>query len=409
MSNLPRVAIVGMGGYAAHHLSTVSAMAEMGRLEHVAQVAPPFDREHLPEQVRELRERGVVVYSSLREMLAAARDEIDLVAIPTGIPLHRSMTVACLEAGVHVLVEKPAAGSIQDVDAMMAARDRSGRQCAVGFQHVYEELGRTVKNWVCEGRFGAVRGLRGYGCWPRSPAYYSRNGWAGRLAAGDVWVLDGPHHNALSHAVNLMLFLGSPRPQRSLTPSAVQAELYRANPIEAADTVCMRVRTAEGVEVFFAVSHCTDRSENPRIAIETETARMIIDYIEDVSIHWKDGREEAHHFDSSPTDVLEDVLQVVRGDRAGPACPLEVAQAETLCACGTYESSAVHPLPPELLSAGEDETIAARGMTEAVVRAGEEASLFSELGVPWAQPGQVVSLEGYGYFPTFRRWGRRAN
>ena len=406
MSDLLRVAIVGMGGYAAHHLSTVTAAAERGWLQHVAQVAPPFDQEHFPDRVRELRERGVAVYLSLREMLAAARNEIDLVAIPTGIALHRGMTVASLEAGVHVLVEKPAAGSVQDVDAMIAARDRSGRQCAVGFQHVYEELGRTVKSWVCEGRFGAVQGLRAYGCWPRSPAYYQRNDWAGRLASGDDWVLDAPHHNALSHAVNLMLFLGSSRPQRSLTPVSVQAELYRANPIEAADTVCMRVATAEAVDLFFAASHCTDRSENPRFTVDTEAARISIDYVKEVCISWRDGREERHHFESEPTDVLEDVLRAVQDQTARPACPLEVARAETMCACGTYESSAVHPLPPEHLSVGEDEAVTARGMTELVMRACEEASLFSELGVSWAQPGDVISLQGYDYFPTFRRCGR---
>ncbi|MFC1526656.1 Gfo/Idh/MocA family protein [Candidatus Latescibacterota bacterium] len=405
MNSLPRVAIVGVGGFAGHHLTFVTAVAEQGLIQHVAQVAPPFDQENLSEQVEALRARGVTIYSSLRELLACGRHDVDLVTIPTGIPLHRSMTVACLEAGLHVLVEKPAAGSIQDVDAMIAARDGSGRHCAVGYQHVYQELGRTLKSWVCEGRFGAIRSLRAFGCWPRPPSYYGRNGWAGKLAVGDTWVLDGPHNNALSHAVNLMLYLGSSRAGGSLTPAKVQAELYRANPIESADTVSMRVSTSEGVEVYFAVSHCTDQNVNPQFTIEAEKARLVLDYMNDATICWRDGREETHHFGSAHTDELVDMVRVLHAHQVSPACPLEVARAETLCACGTYESSAVHALPPDLLSEGEDGVVVARGMTELVMQAYEKASLFSELDVPWAEPGEVICLEGYDYYPTFRMPG----
>ena len=403
MTSRPRVAIVGVGGFAGHHRTFVTAVAEKGLIDHVAQVAPPFDQENLADDVAALRQRGVAIYSSLRQLLAERRGDLDLVTIPTGIPLHRSMTVTCLEAGVNVMVEKPAAGCIQDVDAMIAARQRSGKLCAVAYQHVYQALARTVKEWVCQGRLGAVRSFRAFGCWPRPPEYYSRNGWAGKLAVGDTWVLDGPHNNALSHAVNLMLYVASDAPGRSLTPVSVQAELYRANPIEAADTVFMRVATAEGPQVYFSVSHCTDRNVNPRFVLETEKATVTIEYMDDLVVEWSDGRREEHHFESAHTDELEDVVKVLDGHKVGPECPLEVARAETLCACGTYESSAVHPLPGDLLSEGENGVVVAEGMTELVVRGFEEGALPSELDVAWAQAGEEFELEGYDYFPTFRQ------
>ena len=114
-----RIAIVGMGGFARTYLRDIEQVEGLGR--HVAQVAIEADQRNFSTEVQALADKGVRVFASLRQMLAACRNEIDLLCIPTGIPLHRVMTVAGLEADCHVLVEKPAPGSIQDVDAMLAA------------------------------------------------------------------------------------------------------------------------------------------------------------------------------------------------------------------------------------------------------------------------------------------------
>ena len=407
--SIPRIAVVGVGGFASQHRHMATALADRGLVEYAAQVAIPYDQENLAPEVAALRQHGVAIYPSLRELLATCRDSLDLVTIPTGIPLHRTMAVAALEAGCHVLVEKPAAGCIQDVDAMIAAHKRAGRHCLVGYQHVYQPLGQAVKRWICKERFGRIHSLRAFGCWPRSPEYYGRNGWAGHLAVGDTWVLDGPHNNALSHSINLMCFLGSSRPGQSLTPTAVQAELYRANQIESADTVAMRVDTAEGVGVFFTASHCTDQNLDPSFIIEAERAVITLDYEGNVAIAWSDGKRETESFEANRLAVLEGVTNLLTGNPDAPHCPVEMARAQTLCACGSFESSPIHDLPQELSSTGEDGTVIVDGMTEAVQEAFQQGALFSELGLSWAQAGEVFSLEGYGYFPTHRvpaDWGR---
>jgi len=403
--SIPRIAVVGVGGFAAQHRHMATALADRGLVEYAAQVAIPYDQEHLRDEVEAIRKRGVDVYPSLRELLASCRDRVDLVTIPTGIPLHRTMAVAALEAGCHVLVEKPAAGSIQDVDAMLATQKRVGRHCLVGYQHVYQPLGQAVKKWICEGRFGRVRSLRAFGCWPRSPSYYGRNGWAGRLAVGDTWVLDGPHNNAMAHSVNLMCFLGSSEPGRSLTPTAVQAELHRANEIESADTVAMRVNTAEGVDVFFTASHCTDQSIDPSFVLESEQAAVTFDYEGNAVIAWSDGQRETERFEADRLAVLEGAVDLLTGNPDAAHCPLEMARSQTLCACGSFESSPIHDLPPDLASTGDEETVIVRGMTESIQEAFQQGALFSELGIPWSQASEVFSLEEYAYFPTNRRQG----
>ncbi|MFA6111470.1 MAG: Gfo/Idh/MocA family oxidoreductase [Candidatus Latescibacterota bacterium] len=399
---LPRIAVVGMGGFARTHLQAAAELEAAGLARQVAQVAIEADRQAFGDQLKALARREVAVYGSLRELLAAARREIDLVVIPTGIALHRPMTEAALEAGCHVLVEKPAAGSIQDVDAMLAAQARSGRLCAVGYQHLCRDDVARVKEWVCSGRLGRVRQVRAAGCWPRDPAYYRRNGWAGKVAVGDAWVLDSPHQNALAHAVNLMCYLGCDRPGEALIPATVQAELYRANEIESADTAVFRLISTEGVEVFFAVSHAVDRSVDPVVVLTGDRGVVELEYQGGGRAHWREGGVE--ELPVLPgRGVLADLCEAIIGRRSGPACPLSMARAQSLCVCGTFESSAVHEVPAsERRVRAESGQVWVRGMTELVLRAGGEAALFSELEVPWAIAGERLDLAGYAYLPTWR-------
>jgi len=401
---IPAFAVVGMGGYAKTHLNYVRQVEEEGLGKHVAEVALPSDQEVYVDEVEALRARGVEIYPSLREMLAVARDRIDVVCIPTGIPLHRPMAVAALEAGVNVLVEKPAAGSIQDVDAMIRARDEAGKLCTVGFQHLYRPDLHLLKEWICEGRLGRLRRVKSFGCWPRDRAYYRRNAWAGHLAVGDAWVLDGPHNNALGHAVNVMCYVGCDRPGESVTPTSIQAELYRANEIESADTVVFRAETQEGVEIFFAVSHCTDRTLNPTIVLEGERGRIEWGYRGGMTVLWNDGSRETYERTEEPPRIFEDIAEVLLGRKASLFCPIDVTRAQTLCVCGTFESSPIHEFPPDVrVEEPEKDAVVIRDMTELILEAFERAALFSEFGVPWAKPGERVSLERYRYFPTFRR------
>jgi len=398
---LPRIAVVGMGGFARTHHQYVQNVEKAGLGRQVAQVAIAADQTAYADELKVLQEQGVGVFTSLREMLAQAREEIDVVCIPTGIPLHRPMAIAALEAGCNVLVEKPAAGSIQDVDAMLAVEARSKGLCAVGYQHAYSPDYLRVKELVCSGKLGRIRDVRAFGCWPRDPSYYGRNGWAGKLAVGDTWILDSPHNNALSHAVNIMCIMASAQEGKALQPLAVQAELYRANDIESADTVAMRAETDEGVNLFFAVSHCTEETVHPIFVVRGDKGEVELDYHGGAQVRFADGEtEEWESADTGPL-VLENVVRTIAG-QSDLLCPLALTRAQTLCVCGTFESSPIRPLPQNVQRKEEGGRIAVEGMTEWVIKAWKEAALFSELGVEWARAGRRIEMDGYTYFPTFR-------
>ncbi len=111
-------------------------------------------------------------------MLREFRGRIDLCLIPTGIHWHARMTIAALEAGANVLVEKPLAGSSAEVAAVRAAEQRAGRFVAVGCQDFYEPGTTWLQAEVRRGAIGAIQSVRMLGLWPRDRAYFARNNWA---------------------------------------------------------------------------------------------------------------------------------------------------------------------------------------------------------------------------------------
>jgi Predicted dehydrogenases and related proteins len=78
------------------------------------------------------REVGCPFFADYRAMLDTVRPDVAVICAPH--PFHAALAIDCLEAGAHVLVEKPLAVSVSEADAMIAAADRAGRLLAVCFQ-----------------------------------------------------------------------------------------------------------------------------------------------------------------------------------------------------------------------------------------------------------------------------------
>lgn len=125
-----KVALVGIGGYGARHLSVLRTLQNYGLCRLCAVVDPFADRQ--TEVVAGLQSDGIAVYSDLAPVLEC--DEIEAIFLATPISLHASQTVASLEAGKHVFLEKPPCISLEDFGAMKTAQKRSEKVCAVGFQ-----------------------------------------------------------------------------------------------------------------------------------------------------------------------------------------------------------------------------------------------------------------------------------
>ncbi|MEM6478806.1 MAG: Gfo/Idh/MocA family oxidoreductase [Pseudomonadota bacterium] len=87
---------------------------------------------------------------------------VDAVYIPLPNPLHAPWTIKALQAGKHVLVEKPAALHASDFDAMIAARDKAGPLLAAeAYMIVHHPQWQRVKALISDGAIGALRHIAG--------------------------------------------------------------------------------------------------------------------------------------------------------------------------------------------------------------------------------------------------------
>ena len=396
-----RVALIGVSGFGEVHYRDILEQIECGTMRLSA--ATVINQADESEKCSKLRSLGCEVFTDYREMLAQFGDRLDIVFVPTGIAQHAPMTIAALEAGSNVMVEKPAAATIQSIRAMQEAESRTGRFVAVGFQHIYAAETLTMKRAILDGRLGAVQSIKCRGLWPRLDNYYQRAAWAGRLRIGDEWILDSPFNNAMAHQLNMICFLAGAEIAQSARPISVEAELHRAHDIESPDTAALRVRTAEGIPLFFFATHCCEGYLNPEIIVRGESGRIFWTFGETrIEI---DGRPTVVLPSESETGVRRSLMRQLGRRLSDPSafvCHLGIAAGHTLIVNGAHESSPVHRIKPEFVRRYPSEDSVRTeivGIDGVIERAFNQEKLFSELALPWAITGKRFDVGGYSIFP----------
>jgi predicted dehydrogenase len=99
-------------------------------------------------------------YGDWKEMLAGERDRDDrpdLITVATPNATHFDITKAYLEAGFHVLCEKPMTMTLEEARALVEVVERSGRTCAVNYGYSGYPMVRHMRAMVRRGDIGAVR------------------------------------------------------------------------------------------------------------------------------------------------------------------------------------------------------------------------------------------------------------
>ncbi|MCI3934036.1 Gfo/Idh/MocA family protein [Streptomyces sp. AN091965] len=92
-----------------------------------------------------------------------ARDDVDLVDVCTPGDSHAEIAIAALEAGKHVLCEKPLANTVEEAEAMVAAAERArtrGQLAMVGFNYRRVPALALAREMVAAGRLGTLRHVR---------------------------------------------------------------------------------------------------------------------------------------------------------------------------------------------------------------------------------------------------------
>jgi len=192
-----RVGVIGLGigrhhvaGYQTHPAAEVVAVAELDP-ERLQQYADQYGVEKR--------------YDSGERMLE--EEKLDVVSVATPNAYHRALTIAALEAGCHVLCEKPMAMNAAEGREMLAAAERAGRRLMINFSYRFTEQSQALKDQVDAGVLGDVYFARTL--WHRRRGIPKFGGWFGKKALSG----GGPLIDLGVHRLDLALWLmGYPRP-----------------------------------------------------------------------------------------------------------------------------------------------------------------------------------------------------
>jgi predicted dehydrogenase len=149
------------------------------------------------------------VYTDYNEMLKDK--EIDVVSVTTWNNVHAPASIAALNAGKHVLCEKPLALNAQEAKLMADTAKKAGKLLMVGFCRRFGENAKTLKKYIDEGDFGKV--------------YYAKTGCTRRWGNPGGWFSDkkrsggGPVIDLGVHMIDLVRFLNGKPKAASVTAS----------------------------------------------------------------------------------------------------------------------------------------------------------------------------------------------
>jgi predicted dehydrogenase len=361
MSAATTVVLAGVHGHGRWHLRNVGGMSGV-ELVGICDPRPP--------EV----DLGVPVEPELPALLEKTRPDVTIVCTP--IHTHSELALTAARAGSHVLLEKPPTPTLAEFDELAASLATTGRACQVGFQSLGSHALSHVRELLAGGAIGELRGIGAAGAWQRDADYYGRARWAGRRALDGVPVVDGALTNPFAHAIANALVIDGVSADE--VPRELSVELYRANPIEADDTSCLRLVTARGTPITVAVTLCADRVVEPYLVIHGAKGRIVLEYRENrVRLETPDRVEVTEH---ATTDLLANLIAHIRDGE-----PLLVPPEAARPFMRVLEAVRLAP-DPRVVPCSYDPVRGLRvipGVSEAVVRSADSLTLLSEMDVPW--------------------------
>lgn len=216
MSSNVRVGIIGCGGIATgKHLPGLAKVKD-------ADIVAFCDiiEERAVECAEKYGVPGAKTYTDYQKLLSEGG--VDVVHVCTPNDSHAPISIAALEAGAHVMCEKPMAKKAADARAMLEAAKRTGKKLTVGYQSRYRADSQYLKQLIQEGGLGEV---------------YMAKAHAVRRRAVPTWgvFLDaekqggGPLIDIGTHALDLTLWLMDNYAVKSVTGSVYRKLADREN------------------------------------------------------------------------------------------------------------------------------------------------------------------------------------
>ena len=253
-----RVALIGCGDVSTVHFDALADIAD-------AELVAVCDRD--ADVLLSAVERfGVPGFRNHRDMLRDAKP--DVVHICTPHSEHAKQAINALNAGVHVLLEKPLADDIEHGDELVEVAQRSSAKIGVCFQNRYNPTSVALKQVLDSGRFGKMLGARAQVMWTRTADYYTAKPWRGTWDGSG----GGLMMNQAVHTVDLVQWLIG----EVDAITGVTSALMFGDVIEVEDTTVAVFEHVNGVRTNFyaTLTHFTNAPVLIEIVCELGTLRL---------------------------------------------------------------------------------------------------------------------------------------
>ncbi len=192
-----RVGFIGLGGIASTHMRYLKDMDDVALVAGADIVKANLERA--------VNDFGMgAVYKDWKTMLK--KEDLDAVSVCTPNGLHKRPTIDALNAGCHVMVEKPIAMNAREGDQMLKAAAKNRKKLLIAFQHRFSAPVQMLKRAADDGEFGKImfmkcqalrrRGIPNWGVFGRKD-----------LQGGGPLIDIGVHCMEMAHYV-----MGSPKP-----------------------------------------------------------------------------------------------------------------------------------------------------------------------------------------------------
>lgn len=268
-----RFGVIGVGIIGRQHVARLLSDDSPATLIALADASPEAAR-----SVAE--ENGVEAAASVEELLARPDIDAVVIAVPSG--LHAEVTIASLDAGKHVFLEKPIEVTVEAADRIREAEQRSGRILSIASQRRFAAENQYLKSLVAEGKLGRLTSATVEVPLWRSQEYYDSGAWRG------TWKLDGGGAlmNQGVHLVDLTLWLlGEVEELFAFTG------LLAHERIEVEDTVTVTARMSSGAQLTFHATTAAYGTLPIRVSLMGDAGSIVTESERVVHFHSRDGLE----------------------------------------------------------------------------------------------------------------------
>lgn len=194
-----RYALIGCGRIAPNHIAAAMSSGDSLSIAAVCDLVPERMEEVL-RLVPEAERARIRRYTDYRMLLAEIKPA--LVAVATESGNHAAITLDCVAAGAHTIVEKPIALSLADARAMIAAAEKRGVKLCACHQNRFNKSVQKIRSAVEGKRFGQMLHGAAHIRWNRGREYYEQAPWRG------TWAQDGGAlMNQCIHNIDLLRWM----------------------------------------------------------------------------------------------------------------------------------------------------------------------------------------------------------